>query len=273
MLVSVLVLFGACYGAILIVRATKDLHPQTPGPFFRGEVLNIAHRGASGRAPEHTLEAYDRAVAEGADVLELDVRLSADGVPVVIHDPTLERTLGAAGLVDETPLDELRAAGDPGEPPTLEEVLLRYPDRRFNVELKVDDPALADAVARLVRDRGIHRSILVASFHGDVLQRFRRRTGGRVATSASGSESIRFYLCYLMEIPCRLDYQALQLPVGVSWVPDLGRADFIEFAHRHGLEVHFWTVDDEARMRQLLAAGADGIMTNFPARVDRVLRE
>jgi glycerophosphoryl diester phosphodiesterase len=102
----------------------------------------------------------------------------------------------------------------------------------------------------------------VASGHEAVLAEFRRATGGRVATSASTAEALGYYFCYLMKRPCATPYSALQLPT-LGWLGITG-AEFITEAHERGLAVHFWTVDDPDRMQVLLAAGADGIMTNRP---------
>lgn len=268
---------AAAYAALWVVRLTRD-YPTVPArAFLAGGPLVFAHRGASAVAGEHTMRSYRRALADGADVLELDVHLTRDGQMVVAHDRDLGRSHDVALAIAEHDLAALRGAisarhptADPAELlPTLDQVMDAFPTARLNIELKADREALADAVAAAIARRGLEDRALVASFHGDALRRFRRASGGKVATSASPGEAARFLLCYLVEVPCRPDYEALQLPPRLrrSWPRvELGSAAFLDFAHRHGLEVHYWTIDDEAEMARLLANGADGLMTNDPAR-------
>lgn len=267
-------ILGVLYAALWVVRWVRDFEPVRALPYFDGPALIMAHRGG-GAAREHSFAAYRASLAAGATVLELDLRATRDGVPVVAHDATLERIYGAEGRIRELTLAELRERV-PDEPPhPLEDVLAAFPDVRVNIEMKDDVPGMAEAVAARIAAAGATERALVASFHGDVLERF-RELAPDVATSASGGEGIRFFLCYLLEVPCRPDYEALQVPpaIGDGFLSiEPGRREFIDFAHRHGLEVHFWTVDDAGQMRRLLAAGADGLITNHPERARRVLDE
>ena len=283
-LVVLLGVLAAAYGSLWLVRCTRDFEPVRQRPFLTGGPLVIAHRGASGVETEHTLSAYRCALDDGAEVLELDVHRSRDGSIVVSHDRNLERALGVPRAIADHDLRSLRAelgarypAADPATLlPTLDEVMVAFPDARLNIELKADSAALADAVAASIERHGSAEKVLVASFHGDVLAHFRARTRGEVATSASLREAARFYACYLFDVPCRPDYEALQIPVRLrsSWPRfQLDSPEFVEFAHRHGLAVQYWTIDDPATMKRLLAAGADGIMTNHPARAAAVIAE
>jgi len=267
----------AAYAALWIVRAARDFVPVPARPVLAGGPLVIAHRGASASEAENSTGAYWRALADGADVLELDVQLSRDGAIVVSHDSTLTRALGVPMAIGESDLAALRAqlaAHHPGVNPaallpTLDEVMEQFPRVRLNVELKTDSAALADAVAAAVERHGRADQVLVASFHGDALRRFRSASRGRVATSASMGEAARFYICYLLDVPARPDYEALQIPPRLrsSWPRfRLDSPAFVAFAHRHGLAVQYWTIDDEATIASLLGAGADGIMSNAPAR-------
>jgi glycerophosphoryl diester phosphodiesterase len=268
---------AAAYAALWIVRCSLHVVPVPARRVLTGGPLVIAHRGASRAAQEHSFAAYRRALADGADVLELDVQLSRDRAIVVSHDPSLERALGVPLAIGEHDLAELRAAlatrqlgaSPTSLLPTLDDVMDGFPRVRLNVELKTDSAALADAVAAAIERRHRTDDVLVASFHGDALERFRAASHGRVATSASTAEAARFYVCYLLDVPCRPAYEALQIPPRLrrSWPRfHLDTPEFIRFAHRHGLAVHYWTIDDPAQMAHLLAAGADGIMTNDPAR-------
>jgi glycerophosphoryl diester phosphodiesterase len=276
-----LAVVATAYAALRIARWTRDYVTVPTRAFVAGGPLVIAHRGASAVATEHTLAAYRRAVADGADVLELDVHLARDGAIIVSHDATLHRTLGVPRAIADHGLAELRAAvaaqhagADPAELlPTFDDVVAAFPQTRLNIELKQEATVLADAVALAIDRLGCADRVLVASFHGDALAQFRATSRGRVATSAATREATRFYVCYLLEVPCRPEFEVLQIPprLRASWPRvRLDGAAFIEFAHRHGLAVHYWTVDDEAEMTRLLAAGADGIITNLPAVATRV---
>jgi len=234
-------------------------------------VSNIAHRGASGLAPEHSRRAYELALEQGADVLELDLRLTSDRVLFVAHDRTLKRTLGLEQAFADVTAAELRAIAGARAPLDIDEVLERYPGVRFNLELKDDMLEAASALAQVITRHGAEERVLVASAHRRVLTAFRSATGGAVATSAATREALDYYICYLMERTCPTAYSALQLPaIGVL---GLTRAAFVARAHERGLVVHFWTVDEPERMRALIDAGADGIMTNRPDVLARVLEE
>ena len=263
--------------------------PAAPAPsnarqlsFFAGlgPVLNIAHRGASAHAPEHSLAAYELALQQGADVLELDLRLTRDHILLVTHDRTMARALGELGSRasrrDERAWSDLTFAevaehAASRTPLTLDAVLGRFPRARFNLELKDESLEGAHALAALLARHGAGERVLVASWHREVLEAFRKLTSGAVATSASGGEALEYFICYVMERACPAPYSALQLPA--LQLLGLTSERFIARAHEQGLDVHFWTVDEPERMRALVARGADGIMTNHPDRLARVLGE
>jgi acyl-CoA thioesterase I len=271
-----LLLLGMLVGRVIMGRLCTDAKPfagqnATTLPFFAGlpPTLVLAHRGASQQAPEHSLEAYALALSAGAHVLELDLRSTSDRVLVVAHDATLERTLGLPQRWSQISWAEAQALAGAKAPARLDEVLARFATAHFNLELKDEDPAVAHSLAELIRRAGVEGRVLVASMHAPVLREFRRASGGTVATSASFREAVGFYACYLIGQGCAADYAALQLPV-LGWLGITSPA-FLEHAHRRGLVVHYWTVDDEAEQRSLLAAGADGIITNRPDTLSRVL--
>lgn len=273
------------YAALWVVRCTRDYVPVPERPFLAGtRPLIVAHRPASIATGEHTAAAFDDVQGESVDVLELDLRLTRDGQVVVAHDSNLVRTHQLALIVAQSDLDVLHDALGERYPDrsadeilmTLDSVLRRYPERRLNLELKSSDPGLAEAVARLIDRYERHDDVLVVSFSSDAMDRFREASRGRVATGASAGEAARFYVCYLLEVACRPDYEVLQIPPRLrSGWPSvrLDDASFLAFAHRHGLEVHYWTVNDEGTMRRLLEAGADGIMTDRPGLAARVVGE
>lgn len=231
---------------------------------------NIAHRGASGERAEHSWAAYDLALKEGADILELDVRMTKDQVIVVAHDANIGRITGTPLAINTSTLAELQEAGGVKAPLPLADVLARYPTR-FNIEIKEDRPEVATRLAELLHTMNREQTVLVASFRTDVLEAFRAASHGVVATSAHSREVVEFLVRYGLGLPARPDYAALQIPRRVGKYLNLGSASFIRFAHQHGLVVQYWTIDVAADMRELLQVGADGIMTNFPAALEREL--
>jgi glycerophosphoryl diester phosphodiesterase len=246
-----------------------------------------AHRGGAALAPENTLEAFRQAVdAWGADLLEMDVRVTADGELVVIHDATVERTTEGAGPVAELTWAELRRldagfrfrdatgeasfAGRGVRVPRFEDVLTALPRARLNVEAKCREAAgpLVDIV---LAHHAAHR-VLVAAEHEPNRRAARRYPG---PWGASRAQLRPFWM--LHRVPWlgalytpRVD--VLQVPV--SWK---GRVivtrRFVEEAHRRNLPVHVWVVDEPAEMRRLLALGVDSIQSDRPDLLARVLHE
>lgn len=265
-------------------RAREHMYFQTDA----GRVLVIAHRGGAGLWPENTLYAFERAAAAGADVIETDVRVTKDGELIVLHDEDVGRTTDGAGAVGSMTLAELkkldaayRFSTDGGRSfplrgtgvsvPTLREVFEALPRVRFNIEPKQGAPLLAAPLCRLIRERGMTERVMVASFSGATLQEFRRECP-EVATSAATDEVAHFLA--LQEAGLAASYspamQALQVPVRWGALRVLTR-DFVEAAHGRGLRVHAWTINDEGEMRRLVDMGVDGIMTDYPDRLLRVL--
>ncbi len=236
--------------------------------------LNIAHRGASAVAPPNTLAAFRRAADLGADGVELDVHLCADGIPVVIHDFTVDATTNGTGRVREMPLAALKEldAGSRFDPafageriPTLEEVFAEVGGRLLiNVELKSmpgnDDPGLEEAVAVRIRRHGLADRVLVSSFNPFALQRFRREMPevpvGFLYETALLSRAARLAAALI-----RLRPQTLHPWWGMI-TPQTVRQ-----AHAWGRRVVAWTVDDPEAMARLINWGVDAIITNYPDRM------
>lgn len=253
-----------------------------------GWPVNLAHRGASALAPENTLEAFRRAVEDGAGGLELDVHLTSDGHVVVIHDATVERTTNGTGAVAEMTFDELRAldAGHNFSPdggstrpyrglcvPTLAEVLKEFPGVSVNIDMK-EGPGIEVTVLAVLREAGAEgRTLVVSSRHGAV-RRFRRISGGEISTGASRFETGVFYVLSRLRLErlIRPAYDALQVPLRHRGIPLVTRR-FIEAAHARGVRVDVWTINEPDEMRHLLDLGVDVIMTDRPAILAGVLRE
>jgi glycerophosphoryl diester phosphodiesterase len=252
--------------------------------FFSGpEPRLFAHRGASARAPENTLEAFRLAREQGASYLELDVHLSADSELVVIHDSSVSRTTGRRGRVENMTLAELRKldAGfkftmDHGRTfpyrgkglriPTLGEVLDAFPDMWITVEIKPTRTRVAEALAQTLRAHRAEDRVIVASHEHELLAAF-RAVSPSVGTSFSKDE-VREFLLRL-----RGGTMGGYRPPGVAFqVPEykgLRRVvskPVIEAIHRLGVEVHVWTVNEPVHIARLLSWGVDGIMTDDPAR-------
>ena len=135
----------------------------------------------------------------------------------------------------------------------------------YNLEIKPPDPALAERVWEFIDHHGIHDRVLVASAHDEVTDAFRKRSRGRVATSAGRKGALRFWARALTGLSkhAMFPFDALQVPTSFQGMK-LITPRFVEAAHRHGVQIHVWTIDDPAEMEELLAAGVDGIMTDVP---------
>jgi glycerophosphoryl diester phosphodiesterase len=270
---------------VVALRLRKERHRVT-GP---GWPVNLAHRGASARAPENTLEAFRLAVQSGAGGLELDVHLTRDGHVVVVHDPTLDRTTNTSGAVAGMTLDELREADagynfspDGGDThpyrglelriPTLADVLRKFPGVVLNIDMKADRPGIEAAVLEALRETGaVGRALVVSSRLGSV-RRFRRISGGYISTGASRSETGLFYLFSNLRLErfLRPAYDALQVPLSHRGLPLVTRR-FVQAAHDVGVRVDAWTINEAEEMRRLLDLGVDVIMTDRPETLADVL--
>ena len=259
------------------------------------QVLNIGHRGASGLAPEHTFPAYDLALKQGADYIEQDLQQTSDGTLVVIHDAMLDRTArgpaaNCTGLVSEKTLEQLKTC-DVGswfndafpdrareeyvglEIPTLEEVLRRYRHRtNYYIETKNPDDAdrMEERLVALLDEYNLLRpaadrwQVLVQSFSPLSLERLHALEPGLPLIQLFfGSETSE-------TIQARLDTLADSV-VGIGPSKTDVDAALVEAAHERCLDIHPYTVNESAEMRDLIDLGVDGMFTNFPARLDDVL--
>jgi glycerophosphoryl diester phosphodiesterase len=226
-----------------------------------------AHRGASALEMENTLAAFDRARADGADGIELDVQLDRDGTVVVFHDDTLDRLVGRPGRLSELSAlerKELRVGGHPI--PTLEEVLGELGDLECNVEIKsarlARESALVKATAEVIRQSGRAEQILVSSFDPFALVQLHT---------------------YLPDIALAYLFHEKQvLPLRKGWVGNVMGASLLhpehtlcteatmKAWHTAGLPINAWTVDDDAELRRLDELGVDGVFCNDPGHASRV---
>ncbi len=224
----------------------------------------VAHRGASGEYPENTLLAFARGLEQGADAVELDVRASADGVPVVMHDATLERTTSGTGPVAHRTAAELGAldAGDGEAVPTVAQVLERFPATPFLMEIK--EPRAAGPLLAVVRAHGAERRVVVGAFEAPALAPFR---GSGIARAATRAEVRACWLWSRVGVGTRRrGYGAFSVPErsGVLRVVD---RRFVARARRAPVPVHVWTVNDRAVAERLRRLGVNGMITDYPARM------
>ena len=248
--------------------------------------LVFGHRGGRGLAPENTIAAFDRGLAEGVDGLELDVRLSRDGVPVVIHDADVARTTDAAGPVVARTASELahldagfRFDREGGYPyrgkgvgiPTLREVLARYPSTPLIVEMKANTEDLARATVGDIVAAGAAERVCAGSFGHRSLAEVRRQAP-QVATNSS-QEEVRWAL-----FRSRIRSPLRAVPYQVHIVPERRQGltivtpRFVGDARRAGLGVFVWTVNTRADVERLLAWGVQGIVTDRPDIVAPLVR-
>ncbi len=258
--------------------------------FFDGPKPRIiAHRGASGTAPENTIVAFEKAIEAGADVLEMDVHATSDGHIVVMHDPALGRTTDGSGPISALTLKQVKKldagykfTSDEGETfpfrgkkvtvPTLREVAKRFRKVPFNIEVKENETGNEHAVAKLLKKLG-HAEITLLAAEQDVMMGRLRPAAPEFPTNFCGSEALEFFQRANQDDWD--DYtppgNALQIPEEYGGI-QLLTPELIEAAHSQGVEVHIWTVNEEDDMRRILEMGVDGIMTDHPERLVRIVQ-
>jgi glycerophosphoryl diester phosphodiesterase len=236
----------------------------------RPPVQVTAHRGHSRVAPENTLSAVRKAIDSGADYAEIDVQLTADGVIVLLHDSDLKRVAGVSRRIDAVTYDEARKldvgswfgpafAGE--RIPTLAEVIDLSRGRiKLNIEMKFSgsDRRLAAEVARLVHEQDFEAECFVTSFDHEALVKLKRQNP-RLRTG--------LIIAFALGDVSQLEVDALS--VRADWLSD----EVLQAAHRRGMEVHVWTVNDAPQMARLIQRGVDNIITNDPDLLIRVRDE
>jgi glycerophosphoryl diester phosphodiesterase len=232
----------------------------------------VAHRGGCALGPENTIVAFDRGIAAGADALELDVRLSKDGVVVVHHDETLDRTTNDSGPVAARTAAELGRvdAGEGAGIPTFADVLDRYRDVPIIVEMKVDSAAMGEALAREVRRANAVDRVCAAGFGARSLAAARTALPGMASSAGHMEVRMELYRSWIGWPARRVPYGGFQVPETAQGHRIVSRR-FLRHAHDRGLKVQVWTVDEEADMRRLLDWGVDALITNRPDLAARVV--
>jgi glycerophosphoryl diester phosphodiesterase len=265
--------------------------PAADHPYYANSDFRIiAHRGGGGLGPENTMAVFRRGLAAGANVLEMDLRVTQDGYLVVLHDSTVNRTTDGSGIVREMTLAQIkkldagfRWTADRGQRfpfrnqgitvPTLTEVFEAFPRIPLVIEIKEKRPGICDPLCRMIREYRRTTSTLIASSQMDMLDTFRRFCP-QVATSAGPPEALTFYVLSKLGLSSVFTpaMQALQIPTAYKG-KQVATREFVAAAHRRNLNVEVWTVNDVGVMQQLINAGVDGIMTDYPDRLFNLLME
>lgn len=249
-------------------------------PFFRGGPPRVfAHRGGCALGPENTIAAFDLGVAAGADGLELDVRLSADGVVVVCHDETLDRTTDHSGRVSALTAAELSRVdagyrftdaagrhpfrGQGVNVPTLRAVLERYRDLDIIVEMKPDTEEMGRAFVAEVRRAGAVDRVCAAGYGSRSLGTAREALPEMASSATRAEVRLALYRSWAAWPISKSAYGVYQVPE-LAGTLRVVSPRFIRHAHQAGLEVQVWTIDDESDMRRLLGWGADALISNRP---------
>jgi len=254
-------------------------------------VLNIGHRGASGYAPEHTIPAYDLALEQGADYIEIDLQMTKDGVLVALHDDTLDRTADApegvperycSGPVIKRTLEQIKMcdvgswfgpeyAGE--QIPTLEEIFQRYGTSvNYYIETKNPEaaPGMEEELLSLMEEYKLTEpaednwQVLIQSFSAESLMTIHEMNEDlpliQLFSSTETSQTIQ-------------DQLDLVSTYAVGIGPSMTDVDaaLVEAAHALCLDVHPYTVNEKADMRALIDLGVDGMFTNFPDRLEKLL--
>lgn len=248
----------------------------------------MAHRGASALYPENTMEAFAHAVACGADGLELDVHRSRDGEVIVLHDPSVERTTDGHGRAAELDLRTLRSLdagyrfkdirgehcyrGHGLRIPTLEEVLRSFPRQWLSIDLKEGDVETERRTVHLLRLYGHTQRCILGAEHARAARRL-RGLAPEIPSFFSRAEVREFVLRFSSRLwwGYRPPAQSLQIPPRRGAV-HLDRPALIRRAHELGIRVMYWTINDTGEMRRLLELGADGLISDHPERLGKLLK-
>lgn len=292
-----LMLLGGLALALFVIFLTLawQTHPMPPHPFFAqtsNRPLVIAHQGGDGLRPSNTMAAFDHAVELGVDVLEMDIHSTADGVLVTIHDDTVDRTTNGHGRVQDFTLAELQELdagyhwptlegreneterpfrGQGIRIPTLAAVFEKHGHMPMVIEIKQVEPPIAQPFCDLIREHNMNDKVLVASFHKEAMQAFRTACP-EVATSAVGDEVQLFYVL------SQLNLNAINQSVAHAFqVPEYSgdthviTPRFVADAHAHNVEIHAWTINENEDIARMIELGVDGLITDYPDRVQAQL--
>lgn len=258
--------------------------------------LLISHQGGEHLAPSNTIPAFDLAREYSTDVMETDIHMTKDGHLVAIHDATVDRTTNGTGRVDSFNLAELQKLdagyhfkdldgkysyrGKGVYVPTLEELFERYgKDYYFNVEIKArypqeEESQIEQKLWELIKKFNMQSKVIVNSFDNSIVQSYEKHAKGESPLGAGRKEVTKFVVTSKAFLKgfYRPSSQVLQIPTEDSGI-NLKSKSLIDDAHRLNMQVHYWTINDKATMKELIELGADGIMTDRPDLLLEVMKE
>ncbi|KLT15394.1 glycerophosphodiester phosphodiesterase [Neobacillus vireti] len=255
--------------------------------FFKNDrPMVIAHQGGELLAPSNTIPAFTNAANMGVDVLDTDLHITKDGYLVAIHDPTVDRTTNGQGKIADMTLTEIQELdagyhfkdlqgkysyrGKGAYIPTAEELFQQFGEFRWSMEIKDDNPSsrydeMAKKLWALIQKYQMEDKIFISAFDQNILSTFDNYAKGRVAISAGKQEVTKFVIFhkFFLRDLYQPQVDAFQIPTNSSGF-DLTDKKLIDGAHRRGMKMDYWTIDDPKIMQKLIDAGADGIQTNRP---------
>ncbi len=252
------------------------------------EFKRIAHRGGNTEAPENTIEAFATAIQKyQVDMVEMDLRLTKDGIPVIFHDETIDRMTNGKGPVSSHTLKELKTKDvgyhfDPDGKklfpyrgkgvriPTLEEVLEHFPETPLCLEIKGSDDRVAKKIVDVIKKSQHPGPLYTGSFSSKVSRAVRRLAPPSVKGLLFQEEIVGLYLAFrtgLGFFPAPARYASLPREKRGIRLDD---ERWIRFLHKKGVTVFYWTVNEPAEMEELLRRGADGLISDHPERLNQV---
>lgn len=284
---AVLLVVGVVVYLVLAQRAT----PMAAHPFFRADdpaVLVIAHQGGDGERPSNTMAAFQNAVDIGVDVLEMDIHSTSDGVLVIIHDDTIDRTTDGTGRVNDYTFAELQAfdagydwptlaeeahrtdrpyRGQGITIPALEEVFQTYPTMRMVIEIKQTAPSIVQPLCDMLREYNLAEQVIIASFHPEPMNDF-RATCPEVATAAVEDEIVPFFVLSTIWLSGAYapTAEAFQVP---EYSGDLHVVTpaFVANARAKNIMVQPWTINSAEQMQTMIDADVNGMITDYPSQL------
>ena len=280
-----------CLVFLILFLVSSGLFSQNRKPYFDCPCPQIiAHQGSSLELPPNTVEAFELALNQGADIIELDIWLTKDEAWVVVHDENLLKITGINKNVGELNLLEINSL-DAGygfyknntertsliakqhKIPSLEKIFKTFSDERINVEIKDSNLSGLISLIDLINKYKMSDNILIVSSHYSVIKKFRKMTSYQIVTAASRSDIIG--MMYWSWLPLyEFKFDAFQLPFYSKTVEkhNMNHASWLKEKQEKQLEVHYYTLDDTTDIKQAILIGANGIITNKPRAVYDILK-
>ena len=255
---------------LVILHQSKYNNKMTIHPYLNQSGVSIsAHRGGSEDAPENTLESFKYALDLGSSYIETDVQLSADGIPYIFHDDDLIRLLGMDVTFNSLHSNEIEQLKlfESYQIPKLETALTQFPNALFQIDLKTDEVALP--AMRVIKNLNAFDRICIASFSSNRLEKV-RNDFPETCLSMGPKEILKLLLASFGLYNQKVPGDCLQIPI-YQYGIKLVTKRFVKYVQSIGLKIHVWTINDENTMRELIDLGVDGIITDRPKVLNKIL--